>query len=63
MVKFENNQSKVMSEAGSGGGNSEPASPLGKLNFTSKLRLQSKLSLEGSTVQFNMHEERNKVNR
>lgn len=52
-----------MSEAGSGGGNSEPASPLGKLNFTSKLRLQSKLSLEGSTVQFNMHEERNKVNR
>lgn len=51
-----------MSEAGSNDGNSEPASPLGKLNFASKLKLQSKLSLTGSTVQFNMHEEKNKKN-
>ena len=44
----------------SNGGNSEPVSPLGKMHFTSKLKLQSKLSLEGSIVQFNMHEEKMK---
>ena len=61
MVKYENNQYKIMDEVeSSNGGNSEPVSPLGKMNLTSRLRLQSKLSLEGSIVQFNMQEEKNK---
>lgn len=53
MIKFENNQSKVMSELEGSNAGSEPASPLGKLALTSRLKLQAKLSLEGSTVQFN----------
>lgn len=57
MVKFENNPSSLMHEAEGESGGNEPISPL-KMNLTSKLRLQSKLSLEGSIVQFNLQEEK-----
>lgn len=40
---------------------SEAMSPLKKSDLQSKLRLQHKLSLSGSTVQFNSFEEKKKA--
>lgn len=61
IIRYENNQSNIMNQIElSQGSASEAVSPLRKGNLSSKLKLQNKLSLAGSTVEFNAMEELHK---